>query len=256
MTKMPLLFAGHGSPMNAIEENNFTDTWRTLASKIPTPKAILAISAHWTTQGSFTQDEPHPKQIYDFYGFPKELYQVSYQPMGSDELASEIMSLTSNKVSVSNQWGIDHGTWTILRFLYPKADVPITQLSIDVQLSPEEKYELGKKLSSLRQKGVLIFGSGNVVHNLARISWDMTNEGFDWAHEFDHYISQNILTRNFKNVLDYQLAGRSAHYAFTTSEHFDPLLYLLGAVDTHDRIEIFNQSCTMGSLSMTGYLFK
>lgn len=256
MTKMPILFAGHGSPMNAIEDNTFTASWKALADKISKPKAILAISAHWTTDGTYTQDEEHPKQIFDFYGFPKPLYEVKYEAPGSYELAQEILSLTNHKVSISNRWGIDHGTWTVLRFLYPNADIPITQLSIDMRLTPEEKFELGRKLSSLREKGVLIFGSGNVVHNLARVNWNMGDSGYPWASEFDHYISKHILTREFKSVIDYKGAGEAAKYAFTTSEHFDPLLYILGAVTETDQIEVFNQACTLGSLSMTGYLFK
>lgn len=251
---MPILFAGHGSPMNAIEDSTFSQTWIDLSKSIPKPEAILAISAHWFTHGTRTQSDEDPEQIYDFYGFPKELYDVKYPVKGSGALTDTIGQLLKHQVTVDNTWGIDHGTWSVLHRMYPNADVPIVQLSIDADASSEYKFELGQKLTELREKGVLIFGSGNVVHNLARLDWHSPNNGFDWALQFDNHIADHIMKRQFQNVIDYKSAGTSAKFAFTTTEHFDPLLYCLGASRSQDQIRIFNRACTMGSLSMTGYL--
>lgn len=256
MKTMPIIFAGHGSPMNAIEDSSFSRTWIDLGKQIPKPEAILAISAHWFTHGTKTQSDEDPEQIYDFYGFPKALYDVSYPAKGSGELSQAVQGLLKHQVVIDNTWGIDHGTWSVLNRMYPNADIPIVQLSIDADSSSEHKFELGRKLSALRDKGVLIFGSGNVVHNLARLDWHNPDNGYDWAKQFDDYISENALSRQFQKVIDYKQAGTSAKYAFTTTEHFDPLLYCLGATTENDSIKLFNQACTMGSLSMTGYLIE
>lgn len=256
MKPMPIIFAGHGSPMNAIEDNTFSQTWRQLATTIEKPKAILSVSAHWVTHGSKTQSDEDPEQIYDFYGFPKPLYEAKYPAKGSGELASEVIQLLKHQIIIDNSWGIDHGTWSVLRAMYPLADVPIVQLSVNADASPNEKFQIGRQLSVLRENGVLLFGSGNVVHNLARLDWDKQDGGFSWAEQFDDYIHEHIMSRQFEKVIDYKSAGTSSQYAFTTSEHFDPLLYCLGASNSNDRIESFNKVCTMGSLSMTGYLIK
>jgi len=254
MDKMPVLFVGHGSPMNAIEENSFTKTWKEIATKIPKPKAILAVSAHWTTNGSKINDETDPKTVYDMYGFPQELYNVVFKPQGAPEIAHLVMDIAEN-VRIDNSWGIDHGTWSVLHVMYPDADIPVLQLSISQNESREYHFELGRKLRALREMGVLIIGSGNVVHNLGRVNWDMVG-GYDWANDFDNYIRENIITRKFVDVLNYHKAGKSAEQAFYTTEHFDPLLYVLGASDENDRLSIFNNVCNLGSLSMTCYLFE
>ncbi len=251
--KMPELFIGHGSPMNAIEDNEYTRKWTEVAERIPTPKGIISISAHWYTDGKYVNDEDKPKQIYDMYGFPQELYDLNYPAMGSEELASEIISRVDG-VKVGNSWGIDHGTWSVLCKMYPDGEIPIVQLSIDAHTSIEEHYEIGRALASFRNEGYLIFGSGNVVHNLMLLNPNI--DGYDWAYEFDNYISENILNGNHENVINYRSAGDSAKNAFRTLEHFIPLIYVLGAVREDDEIEIFNNSCTIGSLSMTSYLFK
>jgi 4,5-DOPA dioxygenase extradiol len=253
--KMPALFIGHGSPMNAIEDNKFTKVWEELAQRMPKPEAIIAISAHWYTDGTRITDDEQPKMVYDMYGFPEELYKVIYPSKGSPELAHMTMSLLNKEVIVDNSWGIDHGTWSVLRKMYPQADIPVFQLSIDRNADANTHFRIGQELSSLREKGVLIFGSGNVVHNLARVDWDMDG-GYPWAVEFDNYIKENIINRQFENVIDYKNAGESSRLAFTTLEHFYPLLYVLGASNEEDKLTIYNETCNMGSLSMTGYLFE
>ena len=190
-SRMPALFVGHGSPMNAIEQNEYSNKWAEIAGLFPKPKAILSISAHWFTGGSRVNDEPSPKTIYDFYGFPQALYEVKYPAPGAPALAESITAMSEGRVSVDNSWGIDHGTWSVLSRMYPQADIPVTQLSVDKNLSPKEALEFGRSLYTLRRQGVLIFGSGNVVHNLARVGWQMPG-GYDWADEFDDYIRRNI----------------------------------------------------------------
>jgi len=255
MKKMPALFVGHGSPMNAIEDNDYTRNWAKIASEIPKPEAILAVSAHWYTSGSRITDEEYPKMVYDMYGFPEELYRVVYKAKGSPELAHLTKDLIKRTVKVDNSWGYDHGTWSVLSKMYPEADIPVYQLSIDNNASAENHFQIGQEISSLRDKGVLIFGSGNVVHNLSEISWGMVG-GHPWAVDFDHYIKNEIIKREYQDVINYENAGKSSELAFFTPEHFYPLLYILGASKEDDRVSIFNDSCVMGSLSMTSYLFR
>ena len=255
-TKMPVLFVGHGSPMNAIEDNQFTRSWESLAKEIPEPKAILAVSAHWYTRGSKIMDTSKPRQIYDMYGFPDALYNLRYEPQGSPLYAKATQELIEDKVSVDNTWGIDHGTWSVLCKMYPEANIPVFQLSVDATAPATEHFKLGQDLQSLRMQDVLILGSGNVVHNLARVNWQMPDSGYDWAHTFDEYIKNNIEDRKFSEVIDYKKAGAAASLAFTMPDHFYPLLYVLGASDAQDELEISNEECTLGSLSMTSYLFK
>jgi 4,5-DOPA dioxygenase extradiol len=187
------------------------------------------------------------------YGFPKELYEVVYQPSGSPEHTRMTAGLLK-KVQIDNSWGIDHGSWSVLKHMYPKADIPVFQLSLDLNASRQEHFEMGQELKPLREKNVLIMGSGNIVHNLSRVSWEMVG-GYPWASDFDGYIKDHIVKREFMDVINYLNAGSSAQFAFRSKEHFDPLLYVLGASDIDDRIEIINDSCTMGSISMTCYLF-
>ncbi len=252
---MPILFVGHGSPMNAIEDNEYSRGWAKIANRIPRPKAILSISAHWYTQGSRISDTPHPKTIYDMYGFPDELYQVKYLVSGSPELAHATQELIKRPVIVDNDWGCDHGTWSVLCKMYPQADIPVVQLSVDRDAGPAEHFQIGQEISSLREQGVLIFASGNVVHNLAKIDWRMDG-GHPWAVEFDHYIKGKVAARQYDDVINYEQAGQSAKLAFFTPEHFYPLLYILGASREDDKLMVSNDSCTLGSLSMTSYLFE
>lgn len=253
--RMPVLFVGHGSPMNAIEDNEYVRTWKEIAKKIPKPEAILCISAHWVTSGTRINDQEKPRIVYDMYGFPQELYNVKYDANGSNRLAYETISYINRAVKIDNSWGIDHGAWSVLCNMYPEADIPIYQLSIDDNISAETHFDIGKDIGILREKGVLIIGSGNVVHNLSKVKWTM-EEGYPWALEFDNFIMENIKNKNYENVVHYEKAGNSSKLAFLTTEHFYPLLYVLGAVRENDKLSIFNNSCTMGSLSMTCYLFE
>lgn len=253
--RMPVLFVGHGSPMNAIEDNEYVRTWKEIAKKIPKPEAILCISAHWVTSGTRINDQEKPRIVYDMYGFPQELYNVKYDANGSNRLAYETISYINRAVKIDNSWGIDHGVWSVLCNMYPEADIPIYQLSIDDNISAETHFDIGKDIGILREKGVLIIGSGNVVHNLSKVKWTM-EEGYPWALEFDNFIMENIKNKNYENVVHYEKAGNSSKLAFLTTEHFYPLLYVLGAVGKNDKLSIFNNSCTMGSLSMTCYLFE
>ena len=252
---MPVLFVGHGSPMNAIEDNMYTQAWAKIARQIPKPTAILAVSAHWYTNGIKITDADRPKTVYDMYGFPEELYQVTYNPPGSPDLARLVKGMIGREVQVDNTWGLDHGAWSVLCRMYPAADIPVFQLSVDRMLTPEQHFRIGQEISALREQGVLILGSGNVVHNLARINWHMTG-GYAWADEFDCYIQEHISSRQYQAVMKYRLAGQCASLAFTSADHFYPLFYVLGASKTADVLEIFNQSCVLGSLSMTCYLFQ
>jgi 4,5-DOPA dioxygenase extradiol len=252
--KMPVIFVGHGSPMNAIEDNDFTRTWEALGKRLPRPKAILAVSAHWYTDGTLTSDAEHPRMIYDMYGFPRALYELKYPVTGSAELTQSIKALLEDGVTIDNGWGIDHGTWSVLCKMYPKADIPVVQLSVNARATAQVHYEIGRKLAQLRTEGYLILGSGNVVHNLALISWEMT-EGYPWAQTFDDYVKSAILEGRHDDVVHYERAGDSAKKAFYTPDHYFPLLYALGASDAEDQVEVFNDVCLMGSMSMTGYLF-
>jgi 4,5-DOPA dioxygenase extradiol len=254
MSKMPVLFIGHGSPMNAVEENEFTGNWVELGTKLPRPKAILAVSAHWYTAGTRICDAQYPTQIYDMYGFPKELYELKYPVKGSPELAHVTQELVDKEVQIDNSWGIDHGTWSVLCRMFPEADIPVYQLSIDKNADAATHYRIGQELSDLREQGVLILGSGNVVHNLSRISWELEG-GFPWAEEFDAYIKKAILEQNYDAVVQYEKAGKSSEIAFYTPEHFYPLLYILGAAEADDKVRVLNDACVLGSLSMTSYLF-
>lgn len=253
MKKMPVVFVGHGSPMNAIEDNEFTRGWAEMALNIIRPKVILAVSAHWYTSGTKTNDEKTPRVVYDMYGFPKELYEVKYEAAGSPEVADTLKELIKYNLEVDNSWGIDHGTWSVLTHMYPEADIPVIQLSIDRSRGREYQYEIGKMLKPLREKGVLIIGSGNIVHDLSKISWKM-EEGYKWAYEFDSYIKERILHGDHEGVLNYENAGESSSLAFKTPEHFYPLLYTLGASEVGENVEVYNEKCLMGSISMTSYL--
>ncbi len=241
--------------MNAIESNAFTDAWRRLGQEIEKPTAILSVSAHWYTRGSNTSDAQQPKTIYDMCGLPDALYRVRYDAPGAPDVAAEIRSLAPRDVEIDNSWGIDHGTWSVLVHMFPEADIPLVQLSVDLSAPPEIHHQIGRSLRPLRDQGVLILGSGNIVHNLHKLSWDM-KDGYPWAREFDKYIKEAILSGRHQDVVDYKRAGPSASEAFYSPDHYYPLLYALGASSEADRVAVFNEACVMGSISMTGYLFS
>ncbi len=256
MSKMPVVFVGHGSPMNAIEDNQYTRNWREMAKKIPKPESIISISAHWYTKGTKILNEENPKTIYDMYGFPKQLYEISYSAPGNPKLAENAKKLITKPSVFDNSWGIDHGTWSVLVHMYPEMDIPVFQISIDAAAPPEVHYQIGKELKSLRHQGVLIFGTGNIVHNLRLVDWERNDNGFNWAYEFDDFIQENIENGNHENVFNYLSLGENAKLSVPTPDHFYPILYILGASDKEDKISISNKSCMMGSLSMTSYLFE
>lgn len=253
--KMPVLFIGHGNPMNAIEENTFVEGFRNIAKNLPTPTAIICISAHWETKGTQVTSMENPPTIHDFGGFPDELFAVQYPAPGSPELAKSVQELLSpTPVTLDKEWGLDHGTWTTLIHFYPKANIPVIQLSLDYTLSSQQHYELAKKLSALRTKGVLIVGSGNIVHNLRMVDFrniNKENYGYDWAIEARELTNKWILEGNHQAIIDYKKQGNALQLAAPTPEHFLPLLYSLGLQVKTDHLELFNDKLVAGSLSMT-----
>jgi len=253
--KMPLLFLGHGSPMNAIEENEFVAGWREAGKTIPRPNAILCISAHWETRGTFVTAMEHPLTIHDFGGFPPKLYEVEYPAPGSPVLAAETKKLiTKTEVGLDLKWGLDHGCWSVVKHLYPAADVPVIQLSLDYYQTPQAHYDLGKELAILRNKGILIIGSGNLVHNLGRVAWDKLNEigyAFDWATEANETMKKYILNGDHSKLIGYKSLGRAMDLAVPTPEHFLPLLYILALKEENEHVSLFNDKAVAGSLTMT-----
>lgn len=256
MTKMPLLFVGHGSPMNAIEDNPYTRTWKQMADRIPKPEVILSVSAHWYTRGTRINNEESPKTIHDMYGFPRELYEILYDAAGSPAMAKEAKELISRETGYDKAWGLDHGTWSVLVHMYPERDIPVFQISIDGTAPPETHYQIGRELRSLRNQGVLILGSGNIVHNLRMVDWNKGKQGFDWAYAFDEYIYENIMAKYPDKILAFRDQGDLARLAVPTPDHFYPLLYVLGASDEEDKISVYNKAAELGSLTMTSYLWE
>ena len=258
-SSMPVLFIGHGSPMNGIEHNEFSSYWKQLAKELPTPKAVLVISAHWLTKGTKITAMDHPATIHDFGGFPQELFDVQYPAPGDLALAQETKSLIqSTNVELDHDWGMDHGTWTIVRHMYPDANIPVLQLSIDYTRPPQYHYDLAKELAALRKKGVLIFGSGNMVHNLRMVHMpnrsvdDFTKEyGYDWAVEMNEVFKKHILNGNHQALIDYETLNAAAKLAIPSPDHYYPLLYTLGLQGKGDVPSIFNDKLLAGSLSMT-----
>lgn len=253
--KMPVLFLGHGSPMNAIEENQFVSGFRELANTLPQPNAILCVSAHWYTKGTKVTAMEMPKTIHDFGGFPPELFAVQYPAKGSPQLALETKEILKPiEVELDDTWGLDHGAWSVIKHLYPAANVPVIQLSIDYTKPPEYHFELAKHLSDLRYKGILIVGSGNIVHNLRLVdfsNFDKDNYGYDWAIEARETINNYVLDGNFKPLFDYEKHSKALQLAIPTPEHFLPLIYTLGLKDKKDQLDLFNDKLVAGSLSMT-----
>ncbi len=252
--KMPMLFIGHGSPMNAIEENEFVQGIRNVSSELPKPKAILAISAHWETRGTHVTAMEQPKTIHDFGGFPKALYEVQYPAPGMPLLAEQIQQqINSTDVYLDDKWGLDHGAWTVIKHMYPLAEIPVIQLSLDYYKTPQEHYELAKQLNEMRNNGVLIVGSGNLVHNLGMIHWSKLNEnyGYDWAIEANNKMKELILDGNHKDLMNYKKLGKEFNLSIPSAEHFLPLLYILALQNKKDKVSFFNDETVGGSLSMT-----
>jgi len=249
---MPVLFLGHGSPMNAIETNEFSQIWQALGKTLPKPNAILCISAHWETKGTFVTAMEKPRTIHDFGGFPKALFDVQYPAPGSLELAEEAKrSITKTAVGFDEQWGLDHGAWSVIKNLYPNADVPVIEMSLDYTQSPQYHYDLAKELTSLRKKGVLIMGSGNMVHNLGILDWQKPNEGFDWAQEANATFKKLISDKDHSSLIHYTQLGRSVSLSVPTPEHYLPLLYTLALQEKNEPLTFFNDKTIMGSIAMT-----
>lgn len=254
---MPVLFLGHGSPMNAIEENEFVEGFRSMSRQLPAPSAILCISAHWETKGTFVTAMEQPPTIHDFGGFPKELFEVQYPAPGSPALAEETRSaVKSAVVGTDDHWGLDHGAWSVLRHLYPAADVPVVQLSLDYCKNPRYHFDLARDLASLRRKGVLIVGSGNMVHNLRMVAWDKLNVpgfGYDWALEAGERMKQFILDGDNESLINFEMQGAAFKRAIPTPEHFLPALYALALREKNEEITFFNDKAVGGSLTMTSF---
>ncbi len=258
--RMPVIFFGHGSPMNAIEKNEFSETWKDIGRKIEKPTAILCISAHWETAGTYVTAMDQPRTIHDFGGFPKELYAIKYPAPGNPTLAEKIKSgIQSTNIGLDTSWGLDHGCWSVIKHLYPEADVPVLQMSIDYTKGPEYHFALAKELASLRRKGVMIVGSGNIVHNLSMVAWDkmdISGYAYDWATEANNKMKSSILSGDYKPLLEYNKQGQAFRLAIPTPEHFIPLLYILALKESDENPFLFNDVAMMGSLTMTSVLIK
>jgi 4,5-DOPA dioxygenase extradiol len=248
MKLMPVIFFGHGSPMNAIENNKYTKTWSAIIKNIPKPKAIICVSAHWETVGTKITSNKKQKTIHDFYGFPQELYQVQYNPDANQELVKQICN-TIFEITPDDSWGLDHGTWSILKHIYQDADIPTLQISIDKTKTSQEHYNLAKKLLFLRNQGVLIIASGNIVHNLKEINWH-SNKPYTWAEDFSNTIIDAILNNDHQKIINYkQIQGYQK--SVPSTEHFIPLLYILGLQQKNEEVQLFNKSIDLGSIDMS-----
>jgi 4,5-DOPA dioxygenase extradiol len=253
--KMPVFFIGHGSPMNAIEENEFSLEWQKIGKTIPVPKAILCISAHWQTKGTQVTAMKKPVTIHDFGGFPEQLYAVQYPAPGEPLLAETLKkSVISAEVILDQRWGLDHGAWSIFKHMYPDADIPVLEMSLDYYMTPKQHYSLAQELRHYREKGILIIGSGNMVHNLGMIAWDHSSDneyGYDWAHNANNIFKKHILSGNHSELINFASLGRDVKLAIPTPEHFLPLLYSLALKTENEQISFFNDKAIMGSLTMT-----
>lgn len=258
--RMPVLFVGHGSPMNGIENNEFSQYWAKMGKQLPKPQAVLVVSAHWLTKGTHVTTMAQPRTIHDFGGFPQALFDVQYPAAGSPTLAAEIKNLiTSTNVGLDHDWGLDHGAWSVVKQMYPAANIPVLQLSIDYYKPAQYHYDLAKQLAKLRHKGVLILGSGNMVHNLRMAAFDkfnVPNYGYDWAIETNETFKKYILSKNYQALIDYEKIGQGAKMAVPTPDHYYPLIYSLALQDNTDKTTFFNDKMQAGSLSMTSVLIE
>jgi 4,5-DOPA dioxygenase extradiol len=248
--RMPVVFFGHGSPMNTLDRNQYTEAWRRVGESIPTPKAILCVSAHWYTEGTAVTAMSRPKTIHDFYGFPQALFEVQYPASGDPKLASRVRELLAPlDVGLDESWGLDHGTWSVLKHAYPKADVPVLQLSIDGTRPAKFHYETGRRLAPLRDEGILVAGSGNVVHNLRLMRRD-GGQGFDWAVRFNERIREALATRDHRTLVDFEKLGEDARLSVPTPEHYLPLLYVAGLQGADESMAFPVDGYDLGSISM------
>ncbi len=253
--RMPVVFFGHGSPMNALEENEFVQGFHEIGKSLPRPNAILCISAHWYTKGTKVTAMEMPRTIHDFGGFPQELFDVEYPAPGSPDLAKKTqLVLTPELVELDEKWGLDHGTWSVVKHLYPQADIPVVQLSIDYTKPASYHFELGRRLSALRDKGVLVMGSGNIIHNLGKVDFanmHRDNYGYDWAIEAHALFNKWLLTGDYQPLINYEYQGAAVQLAIPSPDHFLPLMYTLGMQKKGESVQLFNDKLMAGSLSMT-----
>lgn len=253
--KMPVVFAGHGSPMNALEVNEFSKGWRETAKGLPQPTAILCISAHWETRGTFVTAMEQPKTIHDFYGFPQRLFDLQYPAKGSLTLANDtIASVQTTPIEKDLSWGLDHGCWSVLQHMYPAANIPVVQLSLNQLQDPLWHYQLARELNILRHKGVLIIGSGNMVHNLGVMNWKTPEKGYDWAEEANQTLKKLIADNDHLSLANYKDLGAEVRQSIPTPEHYLPLLYTLGLKADDEKVQFFNDKTVFGSISMTSLL--
>jgi 4,5-DOPA dioxygenase extradiol len=250
--RMPVLFIGHGNPMNALKETAFTKTLNAIGKTISRPRLILCISAHWLTEGTWVTHMPQPKTVHDFYGFPQELFEVQYAAPGSPQAAELIRdTITEPSIQLDDEiWGIDHGAWSVLKHLYPQADIPVLQLSINFHHKGPYHYALGQQLRFLRDQGVLIIGSGNIVHDLQKLKWQDNAQPYDWAIEFDEWVKERLIKKEFNSLVDYRLDTQAGRLSIPTPDHYYPLLYVLGAADEHDRLKFEYEGIENASISM------
>ncbi len=250
--RMPAFFIGHGSPMNGIADNEFSRSWADLGKKLTPPSAVLCISAHWLTDGTFVTAMEQPRTIHDFYGFPQALFQVQYPAPGHPKLAEETASLVKKtKVGLDHEWGLDHGTWSVVRQMFPQANIPVLQLSIDYEKPASYHYALAQELAALRDRGVLIIGSGNMVHNLRMLNWRDPDGGFDWAIEMNEKFKGAMEKNEIDKLINYPSLGTAASLAIPTPDHYYPLIYALGLRSSYEPLTFFNDKLAMGSVSMT-----
>jgi 4,5-DOPA dioxygenase extradiol len=249
--RMPVLFVGHGNPMNAIEDNAYSRKWREVGSALTRPRVIVVISAHWMTRGHFVTAMPNPKMIYDMYGFPDELYTVQYPAPGSPRTAEEICKMVKG-IQFDHEWGLDHGAWSVLVHLFPDADIPVLQLSLNYAASPKQEFELALQLRDLRDKGVLFIGSGNIVHNLRAMRMD--GGVYDWALSFDELVKQKMNDGDFTSLISYEKLGAAARYSIPTDEHYRPMLSALALRSDKETPHFFNEMIDLGSVSMRSFL--
>ncbi len=257
-TRMPALFIGHGSPMNAIEQNDFTLRLRKLGKELPKPKAVLCISAHWLTNGTYANISQRPKMIYDMYGFPAELYKIEYPAPGSPQFAKELINIVKKTAVASDvEWGFDHGNWSVMKWLFPDADIPLFQMSIDYHKPMRYHYELAKELRLLREKGVLIIGSGNLTHNLRSIDFSSKDAPVkDWALEFDTKICTALDNKNHEKIIEYEKLGAAANLAVPEPSHFIPLIYIIGLQDGDEQVSYIYDKIEYGTLSMRSLIIN
>ncbi len=258
IAKMPVLFIGHGSPLNIISKNSYTDSLTKLAKDLPLPRAVMVISAHWLTDGTYVGCMPKPRTIYDFYGFPDELYRIRYPGPGSPEYAELVSKLVrSVRVKCDMGWGLDHASWAVLKHMYPKADIPVFEMSLHYSFNEwhprplQYHYDLAAEMAELRKNGVLIIGSGNIVHNLGLIDFHNTDaRPYDWAMEFDNWVKSNLINRNHEDLLNFQKMGQSARLAVPTLDHYLPMIYAIALQEKNEPLTFTHEGFQNGSISM------